>query len=215
MSEVWPTRWKLSCPKHGTWAEVLGYGRWRRGRPGPWTKEHPAPEGLHRYPPLPETPAEMFGINFTEWLDTHEWIAEGPTRLADGTEDGVARSLTRPLPCFACYDLAQRIHFNHRGIPDRDYYRQVARAWGPLVDLYRSRPPDADGMKECVLCHHRYPILPLPGGRKRDSAYCSQSCRQLANNAIGIYEGDLSKRIAPARPSDTILRHVNERIDEK
>ena len=170
-----PTRWFLVCPDCGRqWAEVVGRLRWRAL--GPWNPEHPAPAGLTRYPGYPRS------ITLTPgWeLPADQWIAAGPQQLAEPWERP-GRSITRTLRCFECFDRFERRRY---GVlidspgSVRLFMRQVAKATQTNIDFRIRQPPDAQGRKECVLCHRRF------SAARSDACYCSTACRKAMHRRL-------------------------------
>lgn len=169
------TRWVLTCPDCGAdWCEVIGHGEWRKL--GPWNAEHPAPEGLARYPgtwrsimlpPVWTTPVS-------------EWTAEGPQLLANDWEPIRRPDVHLTRRCFTCYDNEVRSRYwGLTGARDiAQFFRQVARAHESGIRLRRKAPPAEDGTKECYLCHRRFVVT------RADAGFCSPACRNAMHRRM-------------------------------
>lgn len=172
------TRWVLTCPDCGeTWCEVTGHGEWRKL--GPWSAEHPAPEGLTRYPGHPRS----ISLPPAWELPVSEWTAEGPQRLAEPGEPVRRPPVLLTRQCFHCYDLAIRNRWWGLGslYSDAQFCRNAAWATEVGLKFKKAQPPDEDGTKECYLCRRRFVA------RRSDACYCSPACRKAMYRRLKVW----------------------------
>lgn len=152
MPEVWATRWRLTCPDCGkVWAEILGYGRWHAV--GGWDDEHRLPRG-GTIPHGPRT-----------------FTPEGPKRFAEPGAP-VAHSETKRFPCSDHSLSFERI------INSPLWIKWRLGSTRTMLSIRRSRLPDDDGTKSCLVCGRRF-----KAGR-RDAVYCSTRCRKTMHRWI-------------------------------